>query len=55
MFHMLGGSGVLLTSRSGRAGRRSDRGAAPLAPLASGVGRDSLSNITLPKFGPGDF
>ncbi|SMP43675.1 C39 family peptidase [Noviherbaspirillum suwonense] len=33
----------------------SDWNAAPLAPLASGVGRDSLSNITLPKFGPGDF
>jgi predicted double-glycine peptidase len=33
----------------------SDWSAAPLAPLASGVGRDSLSNITLPKFGPGDF
>jgi predicted double-glycine peptidase len=32
-----------------------DWSAAPLAPLASGVGRDSLSNITLPKFGPGDF
>jgi predicted double-glycine peptidase len=33
----------------------SDWSAAPLAPLASGVGRDSLSNITLPKLGPGDF
>jgi predicted double-glycine peptidase len=33
----------------------SDWRAAPLAPLASGVARDSLSGITLPKFGPGDF
>lgn len=32
-----------------------DWSAAPLAPLASGVARDSLSNITLRKFGPGDF
>jgi len=29
--------------------------AAPLAPLAAGVARDSLSSVTLPKFGPGDF
>ncbi|MFS0757590.1 C39 family peptidase [Noviherbaspirillum sp. 1P10PC] len=33
----------------------SDWSAAPLAPLAGSIGRDSLSNITLPKFGPGDF
>jgi hypothetical protein len=32
-----------------------DWSAAPLAPLAAGVARDSLSNITLRKFGPGDF
>lgn len=28
---------------------------APRAPLGSGVARDSLSPITLPKMGPGDF
>ena len=28
---------------------------APQAPLASGVGRDGLAGITLPKLGPGDF
>jgi predicted double-glycine peptidase len=28
---------------------------APRAPLASGVGRDGLSGIALPKLGPGDF
>lgn len=33
----------------------SDWSAAPRAPLASGVMRDSLGAITLPKFGPGDF
>jgi predicted double-glycine peptidase len=32
-----------------------DWSAAPLSPLATGVARDSLSNITLRKFGPGDF
>ena len=32
-----------------------DWSAAPLAPLASGVEREGLSNITLPRFGPGDF
>ena len=33
----------------------SDWSAAPLAPLAAGVARDSLSSITMPKLGPGDF
>jgi hypothetical protein len=28
---------------------------APRAPLAAGVNLDSLSNVTLSKFGPGDF
>lgn len=32
-----------------------DWSAAPLAPLAAGVARDSLSSITLRKLGPGDF
>jgi predicted double-glycine peptidase len=32
-----------------------DWNAAPLAPLASSVVRDSLGNITLPKLGPGEF
>lgn len=29
--------------------------AAPAAPLATAIGRDALSPLTLPKFGPGDF
>lgn len=29
--------------------------AAPAAPLAQALGRDSLSTLTMPKFGPGDF
>ena len=29
--------------------------AAPAAPLAQAIGRDSLSTLTMPKFGPGDF
>ena len=29
--------------------------AAPAAPLAAAVGRDSIAAITLPKHGPGDF
>jgi predicted double-glycine peptidase len=29
--------------------------AAPRAPLAEGVSRTALDNISLPKFGPGDF
>jgi len=29
--------------------------AAPAAPLAQAIGRDSLGSLTLPKFGPGDF
>ena len=28
---------------------------APRAPLGDGVNRDGLSDITLPKLGPGDF
>jgi predicted double-glycine peptidase len=27
----------------------------PAAPLASGINRDGLSSIVLPKFGPSDF
>jgi hypothetical protein len=29
--------------------------AAPAAPLATAVGRDALTTVTLPKHGPGDF
>ena len=29
--------------------------AAPAAPLAASVGRDSIATVTLPKHGPGDF
>jgi hypothetical protein len=29
--------------------------AVPQSPLASGLSRDSLSNVTMPKHGPGDF
>jgi len=29
--------------------------AAPAAPLAAVVARDSMGALTLPKFGPGDF
>ncbi|MEO6353321.1 MAG: C39 family peptidase [Burkholderiaceae bacterium] len=28
---------------------------APRAPLAEGINHDGLANVTLPKFGPGDF
>jgi predicted double-glycine peptidase len=28
---------------------------APRAPLADGINHDGLANVTLPKFGPGDF
>lgn len=28
---------------------------APRAPLAGGINHDGLANVTLPKFGPGDF
>lgn len=28
---------------------------APRAPLAAGINHDGLANVTLPKFGPGDF
>ena len=28
---------------------------APKAPINTGVNRDGLGNVTLPKFGPGDF
>ena len=34
---------------------RADWRVAPRAPLLSGVGRDSLTDISLPKLGPGDF
>lgn len=29
--------------------------AAPAAPLATGIGRDGLGTVTMPKLGPGDF
>ena len=29
--------------------------ALPRAPLAKGIGRDGLSNVVIPKFGPADF
>jgi hypothetical protein len=32
-----------------------DWAAAPLSPLAAGVSRGSLTVVTLPKHGPGDF
>jgi predicted double-glycine peptidase len=35
--------------------RVADWRAAPAAPLASGINRDGLSVVTLPKHGPGDF
>lgn len=35
--------------------RPADWRAAPRAPLADGIGRDSMATITLPKHGPGDF
>jgi predicted double-glycine peptidase len=28
---------------------------APLAPMVAGVNRDGLANITIPRFGQGDF
>lgn len=40
---------------SARFNQAADWRAAPQAPLASGVGRDGLAGITLPKLGPGDF
>jgi predicted double-glycine peptidase len=33
----------------------SDWRVAPRAPLAAGISRDGLANITMPKMGPGDF
>lgn len=40
---------------SARFNLASDWRAAPQALLADGVNRDSLTNVTLPKHGPGDF
>jgi predicted double-glycine peptidase len=35
--------------------RVADWRAAPSAPLASGIQRDAMSGVTIPKHGPGDF
>lgn len=40
---------------SARFNLASDWRAAPQALLAEGISRDSLTNVTLPKHGPGDF
>jgi uncharacterized protein len=52
-------SGLLFVVHNRMASARfnlaADWRAAPQAPLASGVNRDSLSGATMPKHGPGDF
>lgn len=40
---------------SARFNQSSDWRAAPQAPLTAGVNRNSLSGVTMPKHGPGDF
>jgi predicted double-glycine peptidase len=35
--------------------RLADWRAAPAAPLSTGISRDGLGNVTLPKYGPGDY
>lgn len=35
--------------------RAADWRAAPAAPLASGIKRDGMSGVTMPKYGPGEF
>jgi predicted double-glycine peptidase len=35
--------------------RAADWRAAPAAPLASGINRDGMDGVTIPKHGPGDF
>lgn len=40
---------------SARFNQASDWRAAPQAPLTAGVNRNSLSGVTMPKHGPGDF
>jgi predicted double-glycine peptidase len=47
----------VIHSRAGTPGfnRRADWSAAPRAPLAQGIDRRGLGELTLPKLGPGDF
>ena len=40
---------------SAKFNQAADWRAAPQSPLASGLSRDSLSSVTMPKHGPGDF
>jgi hypothetical protein len=35
--------------------RLADWRAAPMAPLTTGINRDGISGVTMPKLGPGDY